>query len=70
MHDFILCLISWYRLKCDEAPEEEPIVSREPFLKVECNIVQGTNYVESGIKEVCILLSRCQFPPLTHACRI
>ena len=51
-------LLTWrFRLKCDEALEEEPIVSREAFLKVECNIVQGTNYMESGIKEACHLLS-------------
>jgi hypothetical protein len=49
-------LTLWCRLKCDEAPEEA-IVSREAFLKVECNIVQGTNYMESGIKEACLLLS-------------
>jgi len=57
MHSSILHLTLWRRLKCDEAPEEEPIVSREPFLKVECNIVQGTNYMESSIKEACLLLS-------------
>ena len=50
-------LTQWCRLKCDEAPEEESIVSREAFLKIECNIVQGTNYVQSGIKEACPLLS-------------
>jgi len=38
-------------LTCDEAPEEEPIVAHEPFLKIECNIIQGTNYMESSIKE-------------------
>jgi hypothetical protein len=42
------------RLKCDEAPDEELIISREPFLKLECNIVQGTNYVETGIREACL----------------
>jgi ubiquitin carboxyl-terminal hydrolase 14 len=50
-------LTSSCRLKCDEAPEEEPIVSREPFLKLECNIIQGTNYMESGVKEVFLLSS-------------
>lgn len=50
-------LTSWCRLKCDEASEEESIVSREPFVKIECNIVQGTNYVETGIREACLPLS-------------
>lgn len=69
MYSSILLLTLWRRLKCDEAPEEEPIVSREPFLKVECNIVQGTNYMETGIREACLLLST-SVSSNDHPCRI
>lgn len=40
------------RLKCVEAPDEEPTVLKEPFLEIKCNISSTTNYMTSGITEV------------------
>jgi ubiquitin carboxyl-terminal hydrolase 14 len=40
------------RLKCDEAPEEEPTVTVDKVLKIECNISITTNYMASGIADV------------------
>ncbi|KAH8105719.1 cysteine proteinase [Phellopilus nigrolimitatus] len=36
-------------MRCDEAPEEEPTVSFESILKIECNIGKDTNFMHSGI---------------------
>lgn len=41
-----------HRLKCDEAPEEEPSISSEKVLKLECNIAINTNFLHSGIMDV------------------
>jgi hypothetical protein len=41
------------RLKCDEAPEEPSTVTIEKVLKIECNISATTNYMHTGIKDVC-----------------
>ncbi|KAL5479043.1 UBP6 [Sanghuangporus weigelae] len=38
-------------LKCDEAPEEEPTISFEKVLKLECNISTTTNYMHTGIMD-------------------
>ncbi|EIN05233.1 cysteine proteinase [Punctularia strigosozonata HHB-11173 SS5] len=38
-------------LKCDEAPEEEPTVTTEQILKLECNISITTNFMHSGIMD-------------------
>ncbi|KAF9365624.1 Ubiquitin carboxyl-terminal hydrolase 14 [Mortierella sp. NVP85] len=38
-------------LKCDEAPEEEAIVTTEPLLKVDCHISNDVNYLHNGILE-------------------
>ncbi|GAA5840585.1 hypothetical protein JCM11251_007620 [Rhodosporidiobolus azoricus] len=38
-------------LKSDEAPNEEPTVSKEKFLEVKCNISSATNYMMQGIAE-------------------
>ena len=39
------------RLKCVEAPEEEKVISQEPFTKLSCHISKDTNYMGTGIKE-------------------
>lgn len=36
-------------MKCEEAPEEEPTMSYDPFLKLECNISATTNFLHTGI---------------------
>ncbi|KAF9468278.1 hypothetical protein BDZ94DRAFT_1183855 [Collybia nuda] len=36
-------------LKCDEAPTEEPTISHENILKLECNINMTTNFMLTGI---------------------
>ncbi|GAA5863401.1 hypothetical protein JCM8547_006970 [Rhodosporidiobolus lusitaniae] len=38
-------------LKSAEAPDEEPTLSKEPFLEVKCNISMNTNYMMQGISE-------------------
>ncbi|KAI7876089.1 cysteine proteinase [Lichtheimia hyalospora FSU 10163] len=38
-------------LKCVEAPEEEKVVTSEPFSKLGCHISGTTNYMVNGIKE-------------------
>ncbi|EIW76622.1 cysteine proteinase [Coniophora puteana RWD-64-598 SS2] len=38
-------------LKCNEAPEEEPTVTFEKVLKIECNISGTTNYMQTGIMD-------------------
>jgi hypothetical protein len=40
------------RLKCDEAPEEEPSIQSEKSFKVDCNITGTTNFMHSGILSV------------------
>lgn len=46
-------LTDFERLKCDEAPEEPSTVTVEKVLKIECNISATTNYMHTGIKDVC-----------------
>lgn len=48
----MLTSIAFFRLKCDEAPEEPPTVTIERVLKIECNIVVSTNYMHTGIMDV------------------
>jgi hypothetical protein len=58
-------------LKCDEVPTEEPTLSHENILKLECNINITTNFMLTGIMNVCVfpssasssLISSCS--PLT-----
>ncbi|EJD05216.1 cysteine proteinase [Fomitiporia mediterranea MF3/22] len=38
-------------LKCDEAPEEEPTITSEKVLKLECNISATTNFMHTGIMD-------------------
>ncbi|KAL1925549.1 uncharacterized protein VTP21DRAFT_432 [Calcarisporiella thermophila] len=38
-------------LKCDEAPDEEPVVNTEDFLKLNCHISINTNMMQQGIME-------------------
>ncbi|KAG2219271.1 hypothetical protein INT45_000047 [Circinella minor] len=38
-------------LKCVEAPEEEKVITQEPFSKLSCHISKDTNYMGTGIKE-------------------
>ncbi|KAL1928924.1 hypothetical protein VTP01DRAFT_1983 [Rhizomucor pusillus] len=38
-------------LKCVEAPEEEKVVTTEPFTKMSCHISMSVNYMINGIKE-------------------
>ncbi|OCB92222.1 cysteine proteinase [Sanghuangporus baumii] len=38
-------------LRCDEAPAEEPTISFEKVLKLECNISATTNYMHTGIMD-------------------
>ncbi|KAG0265821.1 Ubiquitin carboxyl-terminal hydrolase 14 [Mortierella polycephala] len=38
-------------LKCDEAPEEEVVVTKEPFAKLDCHISRDVNYLHNGILE-------------------
>ncbi|THH05676.1 hypothetical protein EW145_g4618 [Phellinidium pouzarii] len=38
-------------LKCDEAAEEEPTLTFEKVLKLECNITASTSYMHTGILE-------------------
>ncbi|KAI9495561.1 hypothetical protein BDB00DRAFT_937625 [Zychaea mexicana] len=38
-------------LKCKDAPEEEKVVTSEPFSKLGCHITGTTNYMVNGIKE-------------------
>ena len=45
---------TWRRLSSPEAPDEPPTVSEENVLKVECNITSTTNFMLSGIMEVCL----------------
>lgn len=40
------------RLTCDEAPDEEPTVTTEKVLKLECNIAINTNFLHTGIMDV------------------
>lgn len=53
-------------MKCDEAPEEPPTVSREKILKLQCNISGSTNYMHTGIMEVrcsaCLLRTQKMSP--------
>lgn len=49
-------LTDFERLKCDEAPEEPSTVTVEKVLKIECNISATTNYMHTGIKDVCSFL--------------
>lgn len=46
-------LTDFERFKCDEAPEEPSTVTVEKVLKIECNISATTNYMHTGIKDVC-----------------
>lgn len=39
-------------LKCDEAPEESPIVNEETFFRLSCHISQNVNFLSQGLKEV------------------
>ncbi|KAG0227078.1 Ubiquitin carboxyl-terminal hydrolase 14 [Actinomortierella wolfii] len=36
-------------LKCDESAEEAPIVTKEPFTKLDCHIDQNVNFMQNGI---------------------
>lgn len=38
-------------LKCDDAPDESPIVANEEFAKLKCHINITVNYMMNGIKE-------------------
>ncbi|KAF9923294.1 Ubiquitin carboxyl-terminal hydrolase 14 [Linnemannia zychae] len=38
-------------LKCDDAPEEEEIITKEPFAKLDCHISRDVNYLHNGILE-------------------
>ncbi|KAI8362006.1 hypothetical protein B0O80DRAFT_476901 [Mortierella sp. GBAus27b] len=38
-------------LKCDEAPEEEAVVTKEPLSKVDCHISNEVNYLHNGVFE-------------------
>jgi len=38
-------------LKCEEAPEEAPTISKEQVIKVDCNITGTTNYLMNGIMQ-------------------
>lgn len=40
-------------MKCEEAPEEPATVTTEKILKLECNITKDTNYMHTGILDVC-----------------
>ncbi len=40
-------------MKCEEASEEPSTVSTEKILKLECNITKETNYMHTGILDVC-----------------
>ena len=40
------------RLKCVEAPEEEPKVTKVRFDGIPCNISSTTNYMMTGLTEV------------------
>lgn len=39
------------RMRCEESPDEEPTISYDPFLKLECNITSTTNFLHTGIME-------------------
>ncbi|KAF9971277.1 Ubiquitin carboxyl-terminal hydrolase 14 [Actinomortierella ambigua] len=36
-------------LKCDESSEEEAIITKEPFTKLDCHIDQSINFMQNGI---------------------
>ncbi|KAF9919144.1 Ubiquitin carboxyl-terminal hydrolase 14 [Lobosporangium transversale] len=38
-------------LKCDEAPDEDVIITKEPFSKLDCHISSNVNYLHNGILE-------------------
>ncbi|KAF9082507.1 Ubiquitin carboxyl-terminal hydrolase 14 [Mortierella sp. AD031] len=38
-------------LKCDEAPDEEVVVTKEAFAKLDCHITSSVNYLHNGILE-------------------
>lgn len=40
------------RLTCDDAPDEEPTITTEKVLKLECNITINTNFLHTGIMDV------------------
>ena len=42
----------FYRLRCDEASDESPVISTEKVLKIECNITITTNFMLTGIMNV------------------
>ncbi|KAF8525714.1 hypothetical protein JB92DRAFT_3081660 [Gautieria morchelliformis] len=48
LHMFVYCS-SLERLRCNEAPEEEPTTLKEKITKVSCNISKETNYMHSGL---------------------
>lgn len=48
------------RLTCDDAPDEEPTITTEKVLKLECNITINTNFLHTGIMDV-------RKPSLAHA---
>lgn len=38
-------------MKCDEAPEEAPVVTHEEFRKLRCHISVNVNYLSQGLEE-------------------
>ncbi|KAG8830802.1 deubiquitinating enzyme [Serendipita sp. 399] len=44
--------------RCDEAADEAPTTTVSAFLKLDCNISITTNYMQTGIKEARVLLTR------------
>lgn len=48
--------LSVSRLTCDESPTESPSITTEQVLKIECNISITTNFMLTGIMNVCTIL--------------
>ena len=57
------------RLKCDEAADEEPSITTEKVLKIECNININTNYMHTGIMDVSLALVFIGVPRADVSCK-
>lgn len=67
-----LAQLTWYHLrslKSDEAPEEQPSITVERVLKIECNITANTNYMHNGILNVCPLTEYFLMNGIDIVCR-
>lgn len=63
-------LTIFHRLRCDEAPDEVPVISKEKVLKIECNININTNFMLTGIMNVRVNVTLSFFTSVQNVCII